>query len=65
VTIPPDGHELHGVHVVEGDELVLLGLDALHVGGVCRLLGPVDHSQADRELFQSIRLYSQKYIFNL
>ena len=48
MTIPPDGHELHGVHIVEGDELVLLGMDALHVGGVCRLLGPVDHSQADR-----------------
>ena len=35
--------------IVEGDRLVLLSLGALHVGGECWLLGPVDHSRADRE----------------
>ena len=61
---PPGGHELLGVGVVEGDGLVLLGLGALHVGGVFYLLGPGDHSQTDRELFHNIEL-TCKNIFSI
>ena len=61
---PPGGHELLGVAVVEGDGLVLLGLGALHVGGVFYLLGPGDHFQTDRELFHNIEL-TCKNIFSI